>query len=196
MKRFAFFTLLLLAALPFSQARAQVNDLKDKNSIDYLMDDGKMTPDEMFQEAEYIHNLCLSNEYQRTYFDCQCLGGAFLQRREKAGPYMPQNMLVDQIVRGTSTACANTAVIAGTTYDSCMGYSATYREFEKDNEDYCSCVANYTANAFTKRPFLSTGYIEGMKSYAMNMCEDPNKRPRKSEAQNANAWPSGPRTLN
>ena len=190
MKRFAFLLLFLPLALSgISTAQAQ----NYKNSIDYMMDDGKMSPEEMIEEAQYVYDLCSNNDFQRTYFDCRCVSGAFLQKREKVGPMMPQSMLVDQVINNRSPSCANTAGIAGNAYDSCMVYSTRFREFEKDNADYCECVANRVANVFTKTPALSTGYIEGITSSALTFCENPANRPLKpAAASSPTATPASP----
>ena len=83
------FFLFALAALIISHspAAAQVNERNIvKDSIYFMLDDGIQTPEEMEEEAKYVHGLCASHVNQRLFFDCECIAGAFLSEREKRGP--------------------------------------------------------------------------------------------------------------
>ncbi len=164
-------SLALFLALP---ARAQVLD-----SYHFLADDGVQDEEEMEQEAMYVFGLCDSNIYQKAYFDCECVAGAFLQEREEVGSIVPQSEIIRRIYREGLGSCANTIEMAGEMYQSCQGYASTFREYAPDNEEFCTCVANTFAESFTRNPFLRTKYIESLRTRALVDCEnrDPQGRP-------------------
>ena len=56
---------------------------RPKDSIDYTIDDGKMSKAEMEEEARSMQQLCALNPYQSNFFDCDCVAGAFLLKRGK-----------------------------------------------------------------------------------------------------------------
>ena len=146
MKHFILFLTVLTGLWPLTSA-AQIKD-----SDYFMMDDGKMTPEEMEEEAMYVYEQCRSNSYKRKYYDCRCIAGAFLTNREKDGPARPQDDIVYNLFRGGPSECANTVSIAGDAYKDCMDTAKIFREFAKDNEEYCSCVGKTTANSFAKKP--------------------------------------------
>ncbi len=164
--------LLLLACLilPFP-AHAQHRD-----SYYYMKDDGVQSPEEMQMEAQTIFNECDSNVYQSRYFDCACLAGAFLQKREQYGGIAPQEEIINNLTIGNNVQCANTVAIAGGAYSQCMEFSARFREYDKDNEQYCSCVGNTVANTFKKTPMLNTSYISALHSDALVKCHNRDER--------------------
>ena len=85
-----------------------------------------------------------------------------------------------------SSSCANTAEIAGQTYESCLNFAQNYSrtEFDPDTGDFCSCVANKVARQFTKTPRLSNQYVQMLRADAMTVCRDPNYR-KQYKAQSA-----------
>jgi len=175
------FSLLLLPA----HAMAQIDDLTVKDSVYYTLDDGIMTPDEMEAEASYMYRLCSENPYQKVYFDCACLAGAFLIQREKLGPMVPQYEIFDSLTKSRNPPkCGNTVAIAGETYKNCLEFSRTYRELERDNIEYCECVSNDVARNFERSPQLSTDYVGILNSNALTFCSDPKNRPKKSAQTN------------
>ena len=175
---------LFLAPLP---AMAQAQDKKPKpldrsykDSVDYTMDDGIMSEEEMMMEAQQMYTLCDMNAYQKVYFNCSCLAGAFLQQREKLGPLVTQDEIFTTITNSAqvSPSCANTEYIAGKAYESCRNFRSNYArtEISDDNTDYCTCVANKMANDFGTQPRLSGQYVETLRFNAMRACEDPKRR--------------------
>lgn len=170
-----FLAFFLLAALTIVPVRA-ADDLTPRDSVDYTLDDGIMSQDEMEDEARYIHAICSHNSYQRLYFNCDCVAGAFLAQREKLGPMGDQVTMLDKIMRSKTANCANTPAIAGNAYETCMGQSSVHRELAKDNPDYCGCVANKIAREFKKAPMLDISYIESMTIGAMIHCNKPQNR--------------------
>ncbi len=135
--------------------------------------------EEMKREAAGVHAQCAANPYHSIYFNCECLGGAFLIEREKQGPFVPQYDIFDQLTRGPKATCANTENIAMKSYISCLDYAETFREMNRDNKEYCECVGNRVANTFTKRPRLSPTYVEGITLNAMLFCDKPENRPKR-----------------
>lgn len=167
---FIFFLALALIAAP-GPAAAQIKD-----SYYYMGDDGKQSPQEMEEEAMYVYDTCTSNAYQKTYFDCQCLAGAFMQMREKLGGIAPQEEILQRLTRSDKAKCANTVVIAGQAYQECQAYAKISREYQKDNEEYCTCVGNEVARKFDGSPFLRTQYISDLHTDAMVACTSRNDK--------------------
>ena len=179
MKYLLFLSVFLIACLGLgSLAHAQIKD-----SYYFMADDGVQDEDEMQEEAMYVHDMCSSNIYKSAYYSCECVAGAFLQKREEMGGIMPQQEIVDRIYRGGLGECANTIQIAGDMYESCQSYAKLYREYEPDNEEFCTCAANTFALSFTKNPYLRTKYIENLKTDALVNCEerDSHGRPLKGQ---------------
>ena len=150
--------------------------LTHKDSIDYTIDDGKMSTEEMEEEAEYIYALCAQNSYQSLYFDCKCLSGAFLLERERLGPTALQSGIMENLTQSNNAKCANIEGFAGESYKSCMSYAKSYREFEKDNDELCTCAANRAANNFKQKPWLDSSYIRSTNTGALMYCLDVNNR--------------------
>ncbi len=180
MMRFLLIALFALA-IP-AAARAQIDDLTGQDSVYFTLDDGIMTPDEMEKEAGYVYRLCAENPYQSTYFNCECLAGAFLLQREKLGPMTPQYQILDRLMKSSSAQCPNTPAIAGDAYKTCNAYVRSRRELANDNREFCECVANRVANRFDRSPRLSTQYVGALTSNAINYCENPQNRPKKTAA--------------
>jgi hypothetical protein len=178
MKYLAFLCVLILALPALAQEEQEDTSLTFKDSITYTMDDGVMSPKEMEAEARHIYRLCDANPYQKTYFDCACLGGAFLQQREKLGPMTPQFEIFESLTKRKGSRCANAPAVAGETYEFCINHRLTYYELstDRENESYCSCVANKMARDFTKEPVLDMVYIDAVKINAMTYCDDPRNR--------------------
>lgn len=187
MIRFLPFLLLAFVTLIPVSASAQ-NDSTIKDSVYFTLDDGVMSPEEMEEEAEYVHGLCQSNAYQALYFNCECLAGAFLIQREKLGPLALQSDIYDRLTKSNKAVCGNTVAIAGAAYQACLTHTMTYRELALDNEEYCQCVGNRIARQFTQKPWLDVAYIESLTMNNMNYCDDPANRPGKK--------PVDPRKLN
>jgi hypothetical protein len=175
MKRLLLLLPFLLAAPALAQAPGTYII---KDSIYFTMDDGIQSPEEMEEEAEYVQGLCAGNPYQSLYFDCECLGGAFLQKRETLGPIVPQNEILYTLTKSKKAVCGNSAEIAGSTYKFCKKHVSTRQELatEKENEEYCRCAANKVAIDFGKRPRLDITYIRNTKSYALSYCRNPQNR--------------------
>lgn len=166
--------LLFLALIFPLPAAAQVKD-----SYYFMADDGKQTPEEMEEEADYVFQSCNSNTYQKSYFNCECVAGAFLQAREKLGSVVPQEEILKTITRTSKAQCANTVEIAGEAYEDCQRYVKMFREYDKDNEEYCSCVGNTVATRFSETPYLRTTYIRKIRTDALVECNkrDANGKP-------------------
>lgn len=165
----------LLAALLFAPpAIAQSNERNIvKDSIYFTLDDGIMTAEEMEEEAQYVYGQCTRNLYQNNYFDCQCIAGAFLRERETRGPLALQEDILTELYRsgGQTAKCGNGPKIAGTAYNDCMNYAATFRRLETNNAEYCRCVGNRVARNFVDYPYLRTAYISRLRVNALVSCE-------------------------
>lgn len=165
-------TILCLSFAAWNPAQAQ----RMKDSVDYTLDDGIMSAEEMIMEAQDIQSQCSRNAYQRVYFNCECLAGAFLQQREKLGPLTMQSDIYNTITNSaeTSASCANTESIAARVYQSCLAFTQDFNRTElRDNNDYCTCAANKAALDFGRAPRLSSMYIQAVRMNAMTQCRDP-----------------------
>lgn len=184
MKLILFILSFLVIAVP-AFAEEDEGDLTIQDSITYTLDDGVMSKEEMEKEAQYIYRLCEHNVYQKSYYNCKCVSGEFLIQREKEGPTGIQTDILDKVMLGGAGKCANTEQIAGDSYATCMNHVNKFRELSPDNEDYCTCVANRMAREFSNHPRLDMGYIEGVRLYAMNYCDNPKNRPKKTAVKTA-----------
>lgn len=140
-----------------------------KDSFYFMKDDGEFSDEEKDEEAEYIYQTCNNNSIQSTYFDCACLAGAFRQERDKE-KLVPQANLINSVLTDNSRGCANTAQIAGETYEFCTEYARSFRSRKKDNEGYCKCVANTMANSFKKNPIMRRKNIQNLRTEALGAC--------------------------
>lgn len=147
-----------------SSATAQAKD-----SFYFMKDDGEFSAEEKDEEAQYVYENCEKNIVQRTYFDCACIAGAFRVSRD-SGPLMPQANLINSLLSDPKSKCTNTLTIAGDTYEFCTEYARVFRHREKDNTQYCECVANKMANDFTKNPKLKEDYISNLRTDALVSC--------------------------
>ena len=153
--------------LPVPSTAQTLDDYKD--SIDYTLDDDEMSQEEMEAEAIGIYNRCEGDLIKKTYYDCECIGGAFLSLREQLGPMVPQFNLMDQVYNDSSQ-CVDTAKIAGDSYQSCLSQVTISRYNQSDNDEYCSCVANTSAKFYQKTPSLNTRAITKIKTRAKIVC--------------------------
>ena len=142
-----------------------------KDSLYFMKDDGEFSPEEKDSEALYIYQQCNSNHIQRLYYDCGCVAGKFRQARD-VGQLVPQSTILNGIYSDSESNCANTIGIAGNSYQNCKSYSKVYRSRERPEktEEFCKCVANKTANDFSKNTSLNLRKIERIQSKAMVVC--------------------------
>lgn len=189
MKRFSYFSLCLSILTMFcASAWAQIitdqNDTqiykmelprnydgKVRNSFYYMKDDGIFSDDEKDDEAMYIFQQCNTNFIQRIYFDCACVSGLFRQARDSED-LVPQGQIVSEIFNDDDTPCVNTVGIAGNSYNKCLSYSKSYRQYEtsESNQKYCQCVANDFAQKFAAKPSLNLRHIEKSQARSMVDC--------------------------
>lgn len=140
-----------------------------KDSFYFMKDDGEFSDEEKDEEAQYIYGVCEANVFQRTYFDCACIAGAFRQDRDKE-ILIPQSNLLNSLYTDNQRGCTNTPAIAGEAYEFCQNYADTYRNRETNNKEFCECVANDVATKFAKDPYLKVDYIGNLKSDALFRC--------------------------
>ncbi len=134
-----------------------------------MKDDGEFSAEEKDEEALYIYERCEGNVFQRVYFDCTCIAGAYRQERDK-GPLIPQNTLLNSLYTENERGCTNTVAIAGDAYEFCEHYAKTYRSRKRNNKQYCECVANTVARSFAKNPHLQVNYIGNLQTEALGSC--------------------------
>jgi hypothetical protein len=205
MIRLLFLTILLCASpLPAAaqnddgdqeQTRPAIPDLGSavtRDSVYFTMDDGIMTPDEMEEEATYIFNMCDLNVAQRNMFNCQCLAGAFLKKREALGPTVPQFDILQDLTLGHPVDCANAEALAGQTFKACMDFMTPHRTYEskEDNIAYCECTANKVAKDFTRTPALAPAYVRRLTYNSYLYCNDPQNREKNASHAKTETLPS------
>ena len=162
--------LLLTLALPMVSIAVQAQEIV-KDTVYFMKDDNEFSPEEMDEEAEYMYERCTQNSLRSTYYDCACIAGAFRQEREKKGPYMPQEIIMNSLFSDNERGCTNTVTIAGSAYEKCMARSKIFRDRETNNKEYCECVARKTAKDFKKRPYLNANHLENITVDALIACE-------------------------
>jgi len=167
MKYFLFLALILVATTSFS--KNSYAQFKVKDSFYFMKDDEEFSDEEKDEEAQYIHDQCVNNSIQSVYFDCACVAGAFRAERDKE-KIMPQSQIVNTILTSDVYGCANTAAIAGETYEFCSEYARVFRSRKKNNSQYCKCVANTMAHNFKKEPQLRRRHIKDLRVNAMGSC--------------------------
>lgn len=113
-------------------------------------------------EAFSVGNSCKSYDTVRDYYDCECLSANFLELRTR-NPDAKQ----DNLITSARKRCANTAGIAGDSYNRCLSWATTTRD---DYERYCTCYANTFARTFAKGPTDSIRGREMQMTYALNQC--------------------------
>ncbi len=155
----------LCFALPADAQRKK--DFRD--SVDFMLDDGEMSPEEMEEEAIGVYNRCAKDMIKQTYFDCECIGGAFLTEREEQGPYVSQYELLKKVYK-EKPECIAEEKLAGQVYNDCQQMAQISRRTDTNNEEYCSCVANDTVKLFAKTPSLRSRAIEGVRARAISAC--------------------------
>lgn len=158
----------LFLALVFTLPVYAAYEVKD--SYYFMKDDGEFSPEEKDEEAQYVYEECERNAFQKIYYDCGCIAGAFRQERDKE-KLIPQGQIVSDLFDNKELGCANTTAIAGNTYEFCNEFAKVFRSRKKNNQQYCECVANKVAHDFTKEPRLRTRYMEKLRSNAMLSCK-------------------------
>lgn len=161
---------LTLIPLAATSANADRGDVKD--SIYFMMQDGEYSEEDMQEEALYVRERCSANFVHRTYYDCECLAGAFILEREKHGPMYPQSTIINNLMQNDEKNCANIAGIAGSVYRECMESSRFFRDKRNDNEEYCTCAANSTAKKFARNPYMRSAYITNLRADALSECNN------------------------
>lgn len=140
-----------------------------KDSFYFMKDDGIFSDEEKDEEAEYIYAQCASNTFQKIYYDCRCIAGAFRVQRD-AEKLIPQDQILNDLLDDQDLGCVNTMQIAGDSYEFCMEYATISRSRKKNNDKYCGCVANKTALDFKKKPVLRLSNIEKIRTNALVSC--------------------------
>lgn len=165
-----FLAVILLFSLFSLPANA---DFVVKDAVYFMKDDNVFSSEEMDEEAQFVYEECQKNLFQRRYFDCGCIAGAFRQKRDEVKHTVPQTLIIQSLVNGKAPACTNKEMIAGDTYTYCQDYSSSFRSFKKEeeNESYCKCAANKMASAFAEKPIFNLDYIRDLRLKIMSRCK-------------------------
>lgn len=142
----------------------------ERSSTDFMTDDGIFTDEEKDEEALWVKKQCDISASEQKYFDCACLAGAFrLKRNEEK--LRPQTTIMNELFNDQKSPCLDPTKIAGRAYMECQQTIKIFRAREKDNEEYCTCVANSFTKDFVKKPNLRLRYIEHLKVNVMKKCD-------------------------
>lgn len=162
------FLLLLLFVVPFISSAQAYEVVKD--SFYFMKDDNEFSAEEKDEEAIYIYEKCSDNIMQNTYYDCGCVAGAYRQARDD-GPLKPQDSLFYSIFESHAKQCINKPAIAGEAYNFCENHTRMFRARERNNKEYCECVARKSVKDFSKDPKLRTSFISDIHIDALTTCE-------------------------
>ncbi|HPD82280.1 MAG TPA: hypothetical protein PLK85_00545 [Alphaproteobacteria bacterium] len=157
----------LIGYIPGAQAQYAVKD-----SFYFMKDDNFFSDDEKDEEAQYIYERCEANPFQKVFYDCSCIAGAFRNERDKE-QLVPQSQIFNSLFENKEIGCVNTVEIAGDTFQFCsdfMFYSRPNMK-EEEREKYCGCVANRTATNYKKDPELSPQHIQKIRGDALLSCD-------------------------
>lgn len=144
-------------------------DIKD--AFHFMKDDNEFSAEEMDEEALYIRKICAGDVLKYSFYNCDCIAGAYRIEREERGPYVPQSIIYNELFDNPDGKCADKERIAGETYEFCMRYSRAHRSREKNNPEYCTCVANKVATRFSDKPRFSLDYINNIRVRSMLSCD-------------------------
>ncbi len=140
----------------------------------------------MEEESQYVYEQCTYQPVLKTYYNCECLAGAFLVQREKQGPLVAQEDILQKSLTDPKIKCTNAANIAGDNYTNCMGILNVLDELGKTHEKVCSCAANKVARNFEKRPMMEPSFIRDLLMGGMAQCKDSLSKPPTQPTTNFN----------
>ncbi|MFA7276238.1 MAG: hypothetical protein WC043_05495 [Pseudobdellovibrionaceae bacterium] len=101
---------------------------------------------EQLEEALKATEECKASKTSRTYYDCDCYGLKYLDLLQREGDKTSKEGLKITAKR----ACPNSADVAGTYYQRCLGWAP--QERGADYEEFCTCYANEFARNHEKNP--------------------------------------------
>jgi len=141
-----------------------------KDSFYFMKDDGEFSDAEKDEEAQYVFEECEKNNLRGTYYNCVCVAGSFRLARDNDEKLRPQQKILTEIYESPTRDCINTPTIAGANFNFCLNYANSFRARENNNDEFCKCVGNDVARAFTADPRLRTKHIENLRTGALMSC--------------------------
>lgn len=114
---------------------------KDMKDLGYK--DMSKIPQEVIDEGEQIHAQCMNNFAMRTYHDCDCIAGKFIDDRMRLGPLEHS----DSILAKYQGSCKNSTELAGYQYTKCMDQEELMVPREFKPKYYCECYGSEFAKA-------------------------------------------------
>jgi hypothetical protein len=132
----------------------------------------KDVPDEYLQEAEKVYQNCSASSKLNFYYNCECMGVSYLDKRIAAGPMQTPSA----IMLSLSRECQDATNAAGYQYTQCL-QSANLAPDKPDSmslEKYCTCVANTYAKLFeTLKMQPNSKTFTELQTRASLMCSNP-----------------------
>lgn len=158
----------LIIATCGAAAMAQEHSLLSKESRQKKTLAFEDIPDEYFLEAENYANQCKGDQNYRQYYNCECLGNAYLARRIERPDADPGQISLD-----LSATCLDATEAAGYEFEQCLGTGSLLPQ-DQSAENYCTCFANTYAKSFEDaNAALSSKLIVELKAQAHVTCSDP-----------------------
>lgn len=122
--------------------------------------------DEILLEADRVFNNCSINLIMSKYQDCECMALKYIDARVRVGP----DRKYDDVINDVARECPNVAGIAGSIYVECFDIPDIYVLSDKEQQEFCACYANETANNYTRNPFNSYRYQMNIRKGALLHC--------------------------
>lgn len=123
--------------------------------------------DELLAEMDQIHGICAANKSYSAYYDCDCIGVKFLDRRLMRGPQIGSTNLMFDV----SKECVNSTSIAGHEFQRCLQRMHYLGDKMKERiYEMCECASNKYALAYAETPAMSIRYQMRMIVGAQRQC--------------------------
>jgi hypothetical protein len=126
--------------------------------------------DRIKAEANDVQQKCMEDTTYRSYHDCQCLRGKFVEARLADQHKNRLNITFD-----LRAECVNKPGITSYNYDFCFTHAshmmpATKNIDDAQRADYCKCFANGMAQSYSAAPDPRYSYISNMQIKVLNTC--------------------------
>tara|TARA_B100001989_G_C24532147_1_gene462236 strand:+ start:753 stop:1502 length:750 start_codon:yes stop_codon:yes gene_type:complete len=120
------------------------------------------------KEAEQVYKTCEEGYYTRTYQDCECLAGKFIEARQEMGPLENANNIMLKL----RDECKNPVNAIGAQYTSCMANDRLDNlEINVPRKTFCECAARAWVDMYENyNGKLSARVISNFGSGAISRC--------------------------
>jgi len=148
-------------------AHAQTPD--PASALQAPQDEMDEIPDEYIKEANAFYDECSAEHKLHSYYNCECLSLAYLDKRIELGPTETQSGILSKIQK----QCRDAVGAAGPAYTACLRKANMFQP-GTDPEKYCECVANtYVESLNQFAPQIRSRSIVRYQTYAYTVCNNP-----------------------